>query len=824
MRSDFRKAAVLFGLALAVCLMFCGAQAQETAPPVTEAIRYNEATGSFVRMNDAAPPLGRVGRIDKRRVAMTITGDASALRLPMDVISYECVDATRNPFNGEIVHLLASRTARIRITEIAADGRSGTGELQFIYAGPGISPGNIFYPEKNGGPVVSMESLFIVREGGDAEAGIPVSVMTGATRGVPNIAVRARAALLFCMKAWDPEGDAFKLNWTCTEGAFGNAKKSASVAGQFSYWIAPALERESTVTIQVWGTDAGGNTGSAISIPVKVAAAERTPSYKYLGTLGGFFSAKQATDVAMDSLYRIYILDEGEKSILVYNCLGQRLKTLKAMQDPLTTLVNPMRIAVGRDDSLYILDREDSAVYRLDRELKWKARFIDEDDGIGKEAADIAGGTGERCYYVDARSKGKKEVRVYAQSSAPRSFIRLGGEGRRGHSHLLTEPTAMAVSPDGTVYVADGGGESALNIYGRDMTAVPAKRYPDGIAQVSSMEVSATGDFIFMMDASTQRIGRIQLKGEDPGKVLDPAGLNLAGASVCADPMGNMAVLCPGTGSVELLDPDGRQLATILGNRVQGGQALSICGCDDIAVLDTGANRVLGYDRRGIQKLNMPLRGVSGMTLDVAISPSGNYFVSDGKKVHIFDSSGRKQSAFGKDGAAGEDFGRAVSVCSDRAGIIYVLDAAAAQVFEFNEKGERQGNPIGFLQTDGAPARGGLAEPVSVAASPDGRVYVLDPKGEMVAVYQERVFEKNVSLKGPFRGPIKMDVDTLGRIYVLDAANVHCVSLKEESVISSVPLSGGAAAIQRPTDLAVGDLGAVYVLDGGTNLIHKFDW
>lgn len=118
----------------------------------------------------------------------------------------------------------------------------------------------------------------------------------------------------------------------------------------------------------------------------------------------------------------------------------------------------------------------------------------------------------------------------------------------------------------------------------------------------------------------------------------------------------------------------------------------------------------------------------------------------------------------------------------------------------------------------------GLAKPYGVAVY-HGRVYVSDTALQAVAVYDipnQRYFKMGEEDAGRLVMPIGLDVDGKGNVYVVDAsAKVVQVFDKDGTYLRTI---GGPKLFSRPSGIAVDDAGTrIYVVDTGavTNEVHR---
>jgi len=158
----------------------------------------------------------------------------------------------------------------------------------------------------------------------------------------------------------------------------------------------------------------------------------------------------------------------------------------------------------------------------------------------------------------------------------------------------------------------------------------------------------------------------------------------------------------------------------------------------------------------------------------IAIGPQGWVYVADAGngRVQCFESDGTFVRSW-SDGA--EPFVEPFDIAIDRAGRVYVLDAGRQAISRFSSDGEFQ---IEFKDL-------GLVGPRGMGLDEDGVIYVTDtggsrvlkvsPEGEVLAVLAQSGSEK-----AQVRQPTDVAVDQIGRVYIVDLLNARIQVLDTE--------------------------------------------
>jgi len=170
----------------------------------------------------------------------------------------------------------------------------------------------------------------------------------------------------------------------------------------------------------------------------------------------------------------------------------------------------------------------------------------------------------------------------------------------------------------------------------------------------------------------------------------------------------------------------GRRIAALGAGRFIMPHGLTIDVADNVWVTDVGLHQVFKLAPDGSRLLVLGEAGVAGddskhfdMPTDVAISPNGDVFVSDGygnARVVKFDSDGKFLRAWGTRGHGPGELDVPHGIAIDAAGRVLVADRANSRVQVFDQSGK-------FIAQWKAAA---LGRPYAVAPAPDGRVLIAD--------------------------------------------------------------------------------------------------
>jgi peptidylamidoglycolate lyase len=243
--------------------------------------------------------------------------------------------------------------------------------------------------------------------------------------------------------------------------------------------------------------------------------------------------------------------------------------------------------------------------------------------------------------------------------------------------------------------------------------------------------------------------------------------------------------------TVSIIDGDSGRLLGFWGeNRFIMPHGLSLDSEGNVWLTDVGLHQVFKCTPEGRVLLTLGEAGVPGadkthfnLPTDVAVLGDGSFYVSDGYKntrVIKFSAEGRFEFEWGAKGAGNAEFNLPHGVALDARGRVIVCDRENERLQVFDARG-------GFLEAWKGPQ---LGKPYGVAATPDGRVFIIDGGSP--------------SMRPELRGKA-VELDLGGR------------------VVDSFGSSGrGPGQFQLGHDIAAGPDGAVYVAEATGTRVQKF--
>jgi len=425
-------------------------------------------------------------------------------------------------------------------------------------------------------------------------------------------------------------------------------------------------------------------------------------------------------------------------------------------------------------------------------------------------------------------------------------YVAASQVGNRGEG-VLRFPQAVAVGPDGAIYVADQGSH-VVQVFapnGQFLREVGSSGTgPGQLTSVGAVAVAADGT-LFVADG-TNRIDRFAPTGALMGSFghggSDPGGLRFgAGGGNAAGAGGGLAASGPflyvadtGNDRIQRFGLDGANPRVLVPPGILDvPQGLTVRGtrvtvADDrnhrLVVFDTGG-RMLGTVGAG--KGANP--GQLAHPYDVASDAAGRLFVADDLNHRVVRFSAPPRYPYkGRWGAYGTTPGRLAyprGIAVGAQGQIYVANTGNDRIDVFDRGGTLQGSfgasgrsvgqfdaPIG-VATDASGIR-------AVTDSVNGRIQLLAPDGSVIAQW-------GAPAPGPtlLPKPVAVAFDGGGNAYVLDQrrARILVFSRTTGTLARTIGAQGsGPGRLLTPSALAIDQGGTISVADTGNQRVARF--
>jgi tripartite motif-containing protein 71 len=413
-------------------------------------------------------------------------------------------------------------------------------------------------------------------------------------------------------------------------------------------------------------------------------------------------------------------------------------------------------------------------------------------EGVMRFPQAVAIGPDGAVYVADQASH---VVQVFGPDGVFRREVGIAGSG----PGQLGAVGAIAVAGDNTLLVADGSNRidrfdangTLLNSWGRTGSAVGQFRFGagGGNSAAAGGGLAVSGNTVYVADTGNDRIQRFTLDGGHGSVIVEPG-----------------------------------QLANPRGIAVRGTRLLV---ADDqhhrVVVYDTGGHllRVIGSNGSGPGQLNFPY--------GVAADRSGRVFVADDLNHRVVRFSSAPdypyKARWGSYGTAPGQLAYPRGLAVDAAGNVYVANTGDDRIDVFDRGGQ-------LLRSFGVSGRssGQFDEPLGVGADAsgmravtdavNGRVQFINPDGSLASVWGSPAPGPTILPR-----PVAIAFDSGGNAYVLDERRSRIVVFSRATglPVRNIGSPGnGPGQLLDPSALAIDAGGTISVADSGNERIARF--
>lgn len=366
---------------------------------------------------------------------------------------------------------------------------------------------------------------------------------------------------------------------------------------------------------------------------------------------------------------------------------------------------------------------------------------------------------------------------------------------------VLRFPQAVAVGPDGSIYVGDQHSH-LVQVFAPDGTflrqfGTPGIQ-PGQLTAVSSITVAPTGTVV-LTDGGTDALDFFDRSGALIGKISGR-----------------------GTGAGQFFFGRGG------GNDAPAGGGVTFGG-GYLFVSDSFQNRIQRLRLDGTEQTILIPPGQLAYPRGLTVS-GDNLIVADDKnhRLAVFGLDGTFRSSIGRGQGAGPgQLNFPFGVTADNWGRIFVADDMNQRVVRF---GPGPKFPYRARWGSYGTGPGQLAYPRAIAADRLGQIYVANTGNDRIDVFTNsgalvRSFGRSGRAPGEFNTPLGVGVDSSGIRGVVDGMNGRVELIAPNGQIASIwgSPNPGPTVLLRPVDMAFDASGNGYVLDGARNRVVVFD-
>jgi uncharacterized protein (TIGR03663 family) len=264
----------------------------------------------------------------------------------------------------------------------------------------------------------------------------------------------------------------------------------------------------------------------------------------------------------------------------------------------------------------------------------------------------------------------------------------------------LSSPRALAIAPDGSIFVADTGNSRIVHMDPKgNILETWGSRTPDGQVPPApgtfnepwGIAIDSQG-YVYVADTWNHRVQKFDANGKF---LLEWGGLDTLWGprGIVAAPDGRIYLTDTGNKRVVVFDTNGKILQEF-GKDGEGqlDEPVGITLGPDgrVYVADTWNQRVAIFSVDGEYLNSFPVEGWIGNSLDnkpyISVDPHDRVYVTDPERyrVIVFSSDGKPLAVFGQYGPEVTSFGLPVGIAADPDGMIWIVDTANNRLAKFD--------------------------------------------------------------------------------------------------------------------------------------------
>lgn len=546
-------------------------------------------------------------------------------------------------------------------------------------------------------------------------------------------------------------------------------------------------------------------------------------------------------DVAVSAAGNIYVLDEENAAVHIYDAGGDYQRRFGGQGKASTQFKNPKSIAIAPQGRLVVVDTGNNRiqVFNLFGEFMFQFGSLGIKNGQFREPYAVVV---DQFGFIFVADKGNKRVQVFSPNGIflysfdvvarpvdlgidpqrniyvlipeAQKIVKYTSSGKKlqeirgiiNKHDFISKSSGIAVDMRGDIYIAESAGQSIKKIDKNEEIFISFGSHGDGRGQFNyalGMAVDAA-DKIFVADSRNSRVQVFKISGSKksyipPAKssplVLDFVGTVPAKSSI-----------------VDLYSIPGRGLYYLSDQEIHITRKAS-----------TGKH-VFGIEGHNVGEFMRPA--------SIHVTLDGKMFVADSgnNRVQIFDADGTPNYKFGKPGRKASQFNNPQGIAVNSQGNIYVVDSNNRRVQIFNYDGI-------FLKSFGPKIKGSkgkdgreleLKHPADLVIDSKDQVYLIDFGNERIFLVDEnghfvRVIGGKGDGPGQFNSPVDIAVDENDRLYVADQRNHRIQIFNSKGVfLQAFGSPGEGGGYFKEVSAVAASEGKIYVSDYKRDEIQVF--
>jgi tripartite motif-containing protein 71 len=506
-------------------------------------------------------------------------------------------------------------------------------------------------------------------------------------------------------------------------------------------------------------------------------------------------------------------------------------------------LQSPVDVAISPHGNIYILDDKLSRIRVFDAYGEFSFEFSGKgsDQGQVKNPQSIAIGASDRVIIADT---GNNRVQVFDLQG--KFLFAFGSSGNSPGQ--FKKPQAVATDAFGLIYVADTFNQR-IQYFSPGGVYLGQFKTPDKPTDLTS---DAQRNIYALMPAMRKII-----KYSPEGKTLNSLSGSFRGkeyltraACLTVDDKGDLYFTEQDEHSLKKIDEFDSVLLSF-GSEGDGmGQldqprGIAVDSKGQIFIADNRNRRVQVFKASGNNKPVLPPASTRPAYVDVsrvinaekaiidldysesnktlyALSDKNNHLLVIDTMNKVVGRKGNKSGEFNSPGSVHVDSRGSVYVADSRNNRIQVFSGSGDFEFKFGERGNKTGR---------------FDQPGGVAVNGDAKIVVADTRNNRIELFNTQgIFLDSFGAKssnskdapppgGTFLAPGDLDIDSQGKLYVLDQLNNRIQVFNERGMfLWELGREGDLVGeFNRPADLSVDSEGFIYVADTGNNRVQIFD-